>query len=276
VICAFAAGWPYPFRVLLRSGRRVLVLTVVALAVVGVGGYSLYRHWFSAAPQTAGQAIEEASSAAAAMTSATATFTTQVNGLTAMFGTVRERVTPTSLATVRMTSIDGADRFAVTEVVTPSHIYVNMPSMTTNVGKPWLSVPVGDLGADAAMLPLYQTGALPTAAAALVSTANTVRKAGTSTVGGVKVTRYVGGINPATALAGLDTQLYQLLSPELTATKGTIGFTAWIDSHQDIRKVQTSASIGGQRTVTTIVITGVNLKVTITVPKTSQVAALSA
>jgi len=247
---------------------------VVALAVVAVGGYGLYRHWFPAGPSTAGQAIEEASSAAAAMTSATATFTTQVNGLTVMFGTVRERVAPTGLASLKITSVDGADRFAVTEVVTRSDIYVNMPSMTTNVGKPWLAVPVGDLGKDAAMLPLYQTGALPTAEAALVSTAHTVRKAGTTTVGGVKVTRYVGAINPATALAGLDSQLYQLLAPELTATRGTIGFTAWIDSHQDIRKVQTSADIGGQRTVTTVVITGVNLKVHIAVPRASQVAAL--
>jgi hypothetical protein len=252
-----------------------LLLAFVALVVLGVGGYGLYRHDHPA-PQTPGQAIEDASAAAAAMSSTTATFTTQVNGLTVMFGTVREQITPTRRATVSMTSVDGADRFAVTEVVTKSDIYVNMLSMAKSIGKPWLAVPVSKMGADAALLPLYQTGALPSAQAALVGTANAVRLAGTTTVGGVRVSRYVGRINPATALTGLDSQLYQLLAPELTATTGTIGFTAWIDAQHNIRKVQTSATINGQPTVTTVVINGVNQKLTITLPPSGQVTALPA
>jgi hypothetical protein len=254
----------------------VTILALVALVVLAVGGYALYRHFYPAGPQTPGQAIEDASAAAAGMSSTTATFTTQVNGLTTVFGTVREQVTPTRLATLHMTSVDGADRFAVTEVVTRSHVYVNMPSLSASVGKPWLAVPVGKLGADPVMLPLYQTGALPSAEAALIGTANKVRLAGTTTVGGVKVSRYVGTINPATALTGLDTQLYQLLAPELTATTGPISFTAWIDSRHNIRKVETSATINGQPTATTVVVTGVNQKLTMAVPPAGQVTALPA
>jgi hypothetical protein len=174
-----------------------------------------------------------------------------------------------------MTSVDGAERFAVTEVVTRSTVYVSMPSLTAAFGKPWLGVPVAKLGAYPAMAQLYQTAALPTAEAALIGTAETERLAGKATVRGVPVSRYVGRIDPATALTALAPHMRELLAPELGAATGTIGFTAWIDSQHNIRKVQTSATIGGQLTVTTVVITALNRVTHIAVPQSGEVAALS-
>ena len=274
LISAFAEGQPYPCRVLLTTRWRavVLALAVTALAVIGVGGYRVYQHFRPVSLAPAGLVIEEAASSAGAVSSASATFTTQVNGLTVMFGTVSERVTPTRLATLSMTSVDGVERIPVTEVVTRSDVFVSMPSMVAAIGKPWLKVPVPELGADPAMAQLYQTGALPTAEAALVSAASTVQLAGTTTVRGVPVSRYVGSINPATALDGLDAKLRPLLAAQLAATTGTIHFTAWIDSQHSLRKVQTSAIIGGQLTVTTVVVIATNRVLHIAVPNTSQVA----
>ncbi len=271
---ASAVSQPYPFRVLVRSVWRVVLLAVIALAVLAVGGYGVIRHLYSPIPPSADQAIKDAASATSAITSASATFTTQVSGLPVMFGTVRERVTPTTLATLRMTSVDGADRFAVTEVVTRSTVYVSMPSLTAAFGKPWLGVPVPGLGADAAMAQLYQTAALPTAEAALIGTAWEERLTGKTTVRGVPVSRYAGSIDPATARSELTPQLRQLLAPELAATTGTISFTAWIDAQHNFRKVQISATIGGQPTVTTVVVTAFDRAMHIAVPSSSQVAAL--
>jgi hypothetical protein len=274
VISAFARTRPYPFRVLLRSGWRIALLALICLAVIAVGGYRVVRHLYPAIPPSADQVIHDAAATTAAMTSASATFTTRVSGLTVMFGTVRERITPTGLATLSMTSVNGAERFAVTEVVTRSTVYVSMQSLAAAFGKPWLGVPVPELGAYPAMAQLYQTAALPTAEAALIETSSTERLAGTTTMRGVKVSRYVGSIDPAATLSQLAPRQRHLLAPELAATTGTITFTAWIDSQHNLRKVQTSATIGGQLTVTTVVVTAVNRVLHITVPQPSQVVAL--
>jgi hypothetical protein len=274
VIRAFARSRPYPFRVPLRSSWRIALLALICLAVIAVGGYRVMRHLYPAIPPSADQVIHDASATTAAMTSANASFTTQVSGLTTMFGTVRERITPTGLATLSMTTVDGADRFAVTEVVTRSTVYVTMPSLATAFGKPWLGVPVPALGAYPAVAQLYQTAALPTAEAALIGCASTERLTGTTTVRGVKVSRYVGSIDPATALSELAPGQRQLLAPELAAATGTISFTAWIDAQHNLRKIQTSATIGGQLTVTTVVVTAVNRVLHIAVPQPSQVAAM--
>jgi hypothetical protein len=266
---------PYPFRVLRRSVWRLVLVAVVAFAVLVVGGYRVIRHLYAPIPPSADQLMQDVGHTAAAMKSSeSANFTTQVSGLTVMFGTARERVTPTRLATLSITSVDGADRFSVTEVVTKSTVYVRMPSLAAAIGKPWLGVPVPQLGAYPAMAQLYQTAALPTAEAALVGTASTERMTGTTTVRGVKVARYAGRIDPATALSELRPDMRQLLAPELAATTGTITFTVWIDSLHNLRKVQTSATIGGQLTVTTVVVTAVNQALHIAVPLSSQVASL--
>jgi len=252
----------------------VVLLAVVALGVVGYGGYRVIRHLNTPIPPSADQVIQDAAHSSAAVKSVSANFTTQVSGLTVMFGTVRERVTPARLAALSMTSVDGGVRFAVTEVVTPSTVYVQMPSLTVAYGKPWLGVPVPALGADQAMAPLYQTAALPAAEAALLGAASTERMTGTTTMRGVKVSRYVGSIDPSAALSQLAPGMRQLLAPELAATTGTISFTAWIDAQHNLRKVQTSATIGGQLTVTTVVITAVNRVLHISVPQPSQVVAV--
>jgi len=240
-----------------------------------VGGYRVIRQLYPAIPPSADQVMRDAA-ATAARSSASAQFTTQVSGLTVMIGTVRERAAPTRLATLSMTSINGAEQVAVTEVVTRSTVYVNMPSLTAAFGKPWLGVPIGNLGADPAMAQLYQTAALPTAEAALIGTADTERLAGKATVRGVPVSRYVGSVDPASALTALAPAMRQLLAPELASATGIIGFTAWIDAQHNIRKVQTSATIDGELTVTTVVITALNRATHIAVPQSSQVAALSA
>jgi hypothetical protein len=260
--------------VLRRSAWRLVLLAVVALAILAAGGYSVIRHFYAPIPPSADQAIQDVARTAGAMKSASANFTTQVSGMTVMFGTARERVTPTRLATLSMTSVDGAERFSATEVVTRSTVYVRMPSLAAAIGKPWLGVPVSQLGADPAMAQLYQTAALPSAEAALLGTASTERMTGTTTVRGVKVSRYAGSIDPATARSQLAPDMRQLLAPELAATTGTISFTVWIDSLHNLRKVQTSATIGGQLTVTTVVVTAVNQVLHIAVPVSSQVAQL--
>jgi hypothetical protein len=248
---------------------------VVALGVLAADGWWLLRTKEAAKPLPPLTATAEAVSQAAALTSARATFTTQVSGLTTVFGRVSEQLRPQRV-TLSMTTVDGADRFGVTEVVTDSAVFLRAPGLANSVGKPWISVPVSGLTADPALTGLYQTGAIPTIDAAMIGTATGVRSTGPRTVNGVRTTRYLGTVEPAQALRRLSPAERQLLAPELTAVSGDLHFVAWIDAHHNLVKLQTSATIDGLSTVTTVVVTAFNERLHVTVPPESQVSALTA
>jgi hypothetical protein len=247
---------------------------VVALAVLAADGWWLVRSR-EQARQTPPTVLAEAVSQVAALTSARATFTTQVAGLTTVFGQISEQVRPRR-ATLTMTTVDGADRFGVSEVVTDSAVYLRAPALASAVGKPWVSVPLTGLAADPMLVGLYQTEAIPTADAALLGMATTVRSTGTATIDGVRTTRYVGSIDPAAALRRLSPGARQLLAPELATVTGTVRFVAWIDGQHAFRKFQTSAVVGGLSTVTTVVINAFDPAIHLTVPDSSLVSAMPA
>jgi hypothetical protein len=248
---------------------------VVALGVLAADGWWLVRTRDAVKPLPPHAATAEAVSQAAAVTSAKATFTTQVAGLTTVFGRVSEQLRPQRV-TLTMTTVDGADRFGVTEVVTDSAVYLRAPGLANAVGRPWISVPVAGLTADPALMGLYQTGAIPTVDAAMIGTAAGIRSTGPRTINGVQTTRYVGTIDPAVALRRLSPAQRLLLAPELTAVSGDLHFVAWIDGHHNLVKLETSATIDGLSTVTTVVVTAFNQRVHLTVPPSSQVSALTA
>jgi hypothetical protein len=256
----------------LGYGWRFGAIIVVALAVLAVDGWWLLHTRELARQQTTPVVIADAVSHADALTSATANFSTQVSGLTTVIGQVSEERRPHRV-TLAMTTIDGADRFSVAEVVTASAVYLQAPGLAPSVGKPWISVPLAGLSADPAMVGLYQTEAVPTAEAALLDTATGLRKAGAGTIDGDRTTRYVGTIEPSVALGRLSPAARQLLAPELTTVTGDMRIVVWIDRQHNLCKVQTSATVAGLVTVTTVVIKALNPTVHIAVPAASLVSA---
>jgi hypothetical protein len=258
----------------LGYGWRFAIIIVVALTVLAADGWWLLRSK-EPAKQTPVTVLADAVSHAAALTSAQANFSTQVAGITTVFGQVSEQLKP-SRVTLTMTTVDGADRFSVAEVVTGSAVYLRAPGLASGVGKPWVSMPLTALSADPAMVGLYQTEAIPSADAALLGTAAGVQPVGTGIIDGDRTTRYVGTIDPATALRRLSPTLRKLLAPELMTVTGDIRFVAWIDGRHILRKVQTTATMAGLSTVTTVVVKALNPAVHITVPDSSLVSALTA
>ncbi len=246
------------------------MILIAALAVLAADGWWLVRTR-KLADRPPGTVVAEAVAQTAGLEWASATFTTQVGGLTTVFGQVREQRRP-HRATLTMTSVDGSDRFGVAELVTDSVVYLSTPGLTASVGKPWLGVPVAELSADPAMDALYQTEAIPTSAAALLGVAGRVRKTWTAAVGGVPTTRFVATVSVAAALAKLSPQQRRLLAPVLTAASGDISFVVWIDSQHELRKLRSTVMISGQLVVTTVVFTTGSRAVHITVPATTEVA----
>jgi hypothetical protein len=253
------------------TGRRISVVAIASLAVIAGGGYYVL---VPGAPVSPREAIQEAVAASAAAKSASATFTTQVSGMTVLFGTVTQQGWQSSKATLAMTTVDGAERFSVTEIVLGPNVYISTPGLVEATGKHWLDIPVPALTADPAMAQLYQTNAIPAAGAGLLAMASTVRLAGTATIGGVPTSRYVGTIDPSAARAALAPRLSQLLAPELAATTGPIRFTAWIDRQHNFREIETTSTVGGRVSVTTLLFTTRSLPGHIEAPAESQVESL--
>jgi hypothetical protein len=250
------------------SGWRISLVAITSLAVIAAGGYYVLG---PGAPLGARKAIEEAVAASAATRSASATFMTQVSGITVLFGTAREQGSPSRTATLAMTTVDGAERFSVTEIIAGPKVYISTPGLVRATGRQWLSIPVPELTADPALARLFPTNAIPDAGAGLLAVARTVRLAGTATLSGVPTSCYVGTIDPSTARATLAPRLSQLLAPELAATTGQIRFTAWIDRQHNFRKIETASTVGGRLTVTTLYFTPGSEAGPIAVPVASDV-----
>jgi hypothetical protein len=264
----------------LGHGWRFGLVMVLALGVLAADGWWLLRtrdlkRAELASQETPRAETGEAVSQARALTSVSATFTSQVAGLTTVFGRLSEQLRPQRV-TLTMTTVDGADRFGVIEVVTDSAVFLRAPGLANSVGRPWISVPVAGLTADPALIGLYQTGAIPTLDAAMIGTATGLRSTGPRTVDGVRTTRYVGTVYPALTLKRLSPAERELLAPELTAVSGDLRFAAWIDAHHNLVKLQTSATIDGVSTVTTVSVTAFNQRMHLTVPALSQVSAVTA
>lgn len=253
------------------SGRRITSVALSSLAVIAVGAYYVLRPPVLVSPR---QAIEQAVATSAAAKSASTTFSTQVSGMTTLYGTAREQGAQARMATLVMTAVDGAEHFSVTEIVSGSNVYISTPGLVQALGKQWLGVPVPMLTADPALAQLYQTNAIPDAAAGLLAVASTIRLAGTATIRGVPVSRYVGTIDPSRARARLAPRLAQLLAPELAATTGVIRFTAWIDGQHNFRKIETTSTVGGRVSMTTLIYLGRSPSARIGVPVDSQVESL--
>ena len=247
---------------------------VAALAVLGADGWWLLHKRESAKQPPPPALLADAVSQTASLTSAQANFSTQVAGITTVFGHVSEQLKPDRV-TLTMTTIDGADRFSVAEVVTDSAVYLRAPGLASGVGKPWISMPLAGLSADPALVSLYQTEAIPSADAALLGTAASVRPAGTGIIDGDRTIRYVGTIDPATALRRLPPAVRKLLAPELMTVTGDIRYVVWIDRLHNVRKIQTTATMAGLSTVTTVVVKALNPLVHITVPDSSLVSGLT-
>jgi len=254
------------------SGRRISAVALSSLSVIAVGSSYVLRPTVQVSPR---QAIEQAVATSAAATSASTTFSTQVSGMTTLYGTAREQGRESRMATLAMTAVDGAEHFSVTEIVTGPAVYISTPGLAQALGKKWLGIPVPKLTEDPAMAQLYQTNAIPDAGAGLIAVASTVRLAGTETIGGVPVSRYVGTIDPSRARDRLAPRLAQLLAPQLAATTGQIRFTAWVDGQHNFRKIQTISTVGGRVSQTTLIYTSSSLPGRIDVPVSSEVEAFS-
>jgi hypothetical protein len=174
--------------------------------------------------------------------------------------------------------IDAAGRTqALTEVATPNEIYVKAGTLVPNAPKPWVGIPMSDLGALGPMLrSAANTSPMTQARMFLASTHLTV--VGHQVINGVRTTGYRGSFTATQALNLADklapSSAQQLLAQAASLLTGDIHFTIWVGPGPLIRKYHVVETVAGYRVTTTCTIDWFNRPVHIWVPPARDVVSL--
>jgi LppX_LprAFG lipoprotein len=230
-----------------------------------------------ASSQSPEQIVEAAAVKAASLRSAVATIREQVSGAqaTTISGVVHEQLKPTLEASLKLHVAGAGQTAAIGEILTTKAIYIKVPGLAQQVGKPWIKLTIADLRkSNSALGALY--GSLsklnPAAQSGELAGATDVQAAGTDVVNGVSTTKYTGTVQISAALHALPKQLRKSLKPDLQQITGGITFTAWIDGQGQLRKEVITESVAGEQVTITVTLSGLNQPVHLAIPPASQVA----
>jgi hypothetical protein len=262
--------------------RTILVIlasaAVIVLAACSSGSKS------ASTPLTPGQALDAAATQAQQVTSATATLNIDVSGASSSTtsGTIQIRLKPTLLASESLNQAAGGTTTQIKAIVTSSALYLSEPSLTSQLGKPWVKIDwsaMSTLGgtSGAGLAQLYQSLQSNNFAgqAKLFTVAKNTRVAGTQTIDGTATTEYAGSFTAADGLKALPASWRESLGPVLQAMGNTpIYFREWIDGQHRVRKMTEIETVNGDTITTTINVTKINQPVSVTLPPASQTLAM--
>jgi hypothetical protein len=252
------------------------MIAAVVLAAAGCGSSGATASGVSSpAPR---QAIVTAAHRSQSITSATVTLADQVNGAVVLTGTVQEQRKPVLRMSMHMKSAVGGQQTTLAGVVTGSDIYISIPALTRQVGKPWVEVGLSKIGGNSSFAQLFSSlaNANPANQTDLLAATKHARIVGRQMVNGVQTTHYVGSVTPSAALAALSPSVRKQLAPALKSVRKDITFNLWVDAQHNIRKTQIDETVNGENLVMTMSFTRINQPVHIVVPPASQTATLPA
>ena len=213
-----------------------------------------------------------------------ATGSAQSLGNVTMSATFTEELHPSLLANVDITSLSSAGMSlsgGVSEIVTPATIYLKWGflTQTLHLTRPWLSIPVSAMskssGVNFGQLFSQVSSSGPLSESQLLGGAASVRKVGSTTIGGVPVTEYSGTLPLSKGIQFLTGSARTQMAQAITeAGFTTATFTAWIDAEHTVRKaIVTEYGKTMDETITTT-ITSIDKPLSISLPTASQTAPL--
>jgi hypothetical protein len=241
----------------------------------------------SATALTARQALQLAAKHTKTLTSMTASFSIQFTspaGGAGMSGTVKEQLHPSLLAEANLTSLSGTQSLpgGLSEIVTPTAIYLRAPSLTQaqHITKPWVEIPLAEMGVTGAalnqLLSQLQT-ASPLTETQFVSGSPNVHKVGTGVIDGVPVTEYAGSFTMSQALAALPADTRSAVESQIRSSGLTGGtFKIWLDAQHNPRKVVVTETGSPITVKITENVTSLNQPVNITLPTADEIYVLPA
>jgi hypothetical protein len=233
----------------------------------------------SASPQ---QALLLASKAEQKDTSLDATISvtgTSSGGALALDGTMQEKIHPSLLAELDVTTLTSAGQSVpggLSEIITGQALYLRFPQLmqAMHVSKTWAEFRLSAMGASGSSLQsLFSQleSSSPATQSAELATSTDVHKVGTGVIDGVPVTEYAGSYSMSKAIAALPASLRGTVSKAMTAAGITsTKFTIWIDSSNQPRKMVVTEAGTTVSETTTITINSYNQPVSINLPTAAE------
>jgi hypothetical protein len=200
-----------------------------------------------------------------------------------MTETVQIRLKPSLLAAESFKVTAAGTTIQLKSILTSTAIYLHEPSLTSELGKPWVKIDLSALSAlvggtaGASVEKLIQSLQSDdfTHQAQLFTAAKNARVVGRQIVDGVSTTEYAGSPTAAAALKTLRASFRQALTQELKALGNSpIHFREWVDGQHHLRKIMEIEKVKGDTVDITINVTAINKPVHIKLPPAGQVFAL--
>jgi hypothetical protein len=225
------------------------------------------------------QALAAAATSDRHVTSATETLNVKATGLRSetTSGTILVQLKPALGLSADLAVAASGKTIQIKEILTGQAIYFSSPTLTGQLTKPWVKVPLSALKgtAGANFLQLFQNLQSNNFnnQTELLTVAKNAHLVGTQTVAGVPTTEYAGSVRVAQAVKALPASFRKALSGELAALgNSTINFQVWIDGQHHVRKLTEIESFSGEKLNTTVNINGINQPVHIAAPPAGQIA----
>ena len=267
------------------SLRRLAAKTVGCLAVTLAAGCGSAGGGQPAQPEqpvSPGRALALAAKQATQVNSFASTLHVRISGTSAaaLSGTMQYRAKPL-LTQLNLTIGAGGQKLAIKEIITGSAVYMNMPVLTRQIGKPWLMMTFAQLrnkaGINLSQLFQQTSSNDPFNQTRMLAVSKNARVVGTQVIDGVPTTEYAGSYPAALGLRRLPPSLRSHLQPQIKALGlRTVKFHIWLDAQHHTRRVITD-EIGSKGSITSRVdTTAINQPVTVTIPPPSLVAPLPA
>jgi hypothetical protein len=226
------------------------------------------------------QALLAAATQSGQIRSATETMTIHGSSgsVTNVTGTIQFQLKPTLLISGILNEAGPGTSTQVKMIFTSTALYLSEPSLSRQVGKPWvkidlaaLSTVAGSSGSGLTQLVQSLQNNNFTNQAQLFTVAKDTHVVGTQTVDGVSTTEYAGSFVASDGLKALPAGFRKALAPGLQALgHSTISFHEWIDADHHPRKVTEVETVNGETINITVDITAINQPVTITLPPAGQ------
>jgi hypothetical protein len=175
--------------------------------------------------------------------------------------------------------VAGQDVGTLTALITPQAMYVKMPMLADQLGKPWFELKFSDIkaasGLDFGQLTSQAQQMQPAQYIEQLAASGDVRAVGTETVNGIRTTHYSGSVSIEESLSHYS----EAMRRQLETTMKQSGFTGsdidvWLDDKGLVRRVRSSA-VGGKGTFSlSMDVLAYGVPVDVTPPPASQVADL--
>jgi hypothetical protein len=186
----------------------------------------------------------------------------------------RLKPTPALRYDVSSTRVNGRKSESYSEILAGDKLYLQMPTLSVQTGKPWTGISVKKLGGMSLNATDQASQGDPSLNATMLTASKDVREVGRETVGGVSTTHYHGTFDLTEGLAKLSSeQRAQAQKAFARAGYHTMTFDMWVDGQQLPRKVTMVSPPGAKAYAkTTMTYTAFNVPVSVAAPPKSQVA----